>query len=180
MSALWKMLKWLGAMCVLAGCSGLGLYQSYLVKERLENAMGLKRSLLCLRGEISFGRTPLPEAFGRLSRKSDGVIAAFFTKLFLQLSSPGAPENGLSEVWEEVARETFNGKILTGKDLKEWIELGHTIGYLDSKMQIDTLNLYIERLTQSLEIQREEKKVKVKLYNLLGVMAGVFITIMII
>lgn len=165
-------------MCVLLGSGGLGLYESYLVKLKYENLKALKRSLLCLRGDIAFGRTPLPEAFLGISRRSEGMVGAFFEKLAGKLETGDGSR--LSELWEQTAGETFYKKSLTEKDRKEWIELGQTIGYLDSKMQLDTLNLYLERMEQSLEIQREEKRVKIRLYNLLGVMAGVFITIMIL
>lgn len=174
------MLKWIGVICVLAGCIGLGVYQSYLVKLRLENLADLKRSLICLRGEIEFGRTPLPEAFSCLGRRSHGDVSVFFQKLSRKLIPGTTQGNSMAELWEEAAKETFVSKTLAAKDFKEWLELGQTIGYLDSKMQVDTINLYIERLEQSLETGREEKSAKVRLYNLLGVMAGVFITIMIL
>ncbi len=129
----------------------MGLYQSYLVRLRYDNLKAVKKNLICLRGEIEYGRTPLPEAFAELG-----------------------------QMWEETMKRVFPNKSLTEGDRRDWLELGQTIGYLDSEMQINTLNLYMERIQHSLDVQREEKKVKVRLYNVLGVMTGAFITIMIL
>lgn len=171
-------MRWIGIICILVGSTGMGLYQSYLVRLRYDNLKAVKKNLICLRGEIEYGRTPLPEAFAELGQRGRDMTASFFRELSEKMIiSDGA---SLGQMWEETMKKVFPNKSLTEGDRRDWLELGQTIGYLDSEMQINTLNLYMERIQHSLDVQREEKKVKYRLYNILGVMTGAFITIMIL
>ena len=57
------------------------------------------------------------------------------------------------------------------------IQFGENLGYLDKDMQINTLDLYITQLETEITELAENLKEKTYLYNTLGVMAGVFISI---
>ena len=58
--------------------------------------------------------------------------------------------------------------------------LGENLGYLDKEMQLNTIDLYITQIQGELDDAVDSVKEKVRLYNMLGVMAGIFITIVLI
>jgi stage III sporulation protein AB len=58
--------------------------------------------------------------------------------------------------------------------------VGNGLGYLDLNMQIENLNLAMLQTEEALKIAKEVQKVRGKLYQTLGVTAGMFLTLLII
>lgn len=172
------MLKVIGIILILAGCSAMGIYYAYLVNERYANSERVKKALICLRGEIRFGHTPLPEALESVANHSNGIIKRFFWGTAAELKKGTA--RPFVQIWEEQVAHCFTGNSLHSEIITEMKELGQTLGFLDREMQVNTLNLYLERVEVLLERQNREKREKIRLYQLLGVMGGVFLTILII
>lgn len=172
------MIKLLGILFVLCGSTSLGFYYSYLVKERYANSERIRKALICLRGEIQFARTPMPEALASVARHTSGSISTFFSEVSKELQcGRGSP---FSVIWAEKLELHMNGSNIQREDITELKDLGQTLGYLDAEMQVNTVNLYLERMQESLVKQNEEKRDKVRLYNLLGIVGGIFITIIIV
>jgi stage III sporulation protein AB len=156
----------------------MGFYYSYLVKERFLNSERIRKALICLRGEIQFGRTPMPEALSSVARHTTGNISEFFYEVSRELRSGRG--SSFAVIWQEKTERYLEGKCIQKEDVTELKELGQTLGYLDSVMQVNTLNLYLERMQETLIRQNKEKQDKVRLYNLLGIIGGIMITIIII
>lgn len=172
------MIKLIGMILIFVGSVSLGFFYSRRITERLKNSEGIQKGLICLRGEIQFGHTPLPVALFTVARHTEGVIAMFFKTISSQLEIDQGRR--LEEVWEEQIASCLSGSELPKEVLILLSGLGQTMGYLDVTMQVDTLNLYLERLENLIRRQRKEQKEKVRLYNLLGIMGGIFVTILFI
>ena len=65
-------------------------------------------------------------------------------------------------------------------DKENLIRFGENLGYLDRELQISTIDLYLNQLQEEIKEQAVVVKERTKLYNLLGIMAGIFITIVMI
>ena len=63
---------------------------------------------------------------------------------------------------------------------KEWLTLGENLGYLDMEMQLHMLEIFQTHLSESMEEEREEVKRQSKLSRILGVMSGIFLTVLLI
>ena len=66
------------------------------------------------------------------------------------------------------------------RDLLRLEELGMQLGDADLEAQIRSLDRYLEELKHSMEEIREGMKVKIRLCQCLGVMGGIFVTILLI
>lgn len=73
--------------------------------------------------------------------------------------------------------ETLKTTCLRREDKQLLEKLGDNLGFLDQKTQLATINLYIHNLEECIEEGTKEMKEKVRLYHLLGVLGGIFITI---
>ena len=60
------------------------------------------------------------------------------------------------------------------------IHFGENLGYLDKEMQLATIDLYLATIETEIEEAVRTVKEKTYLYNSLGVMAGIFLTIILI
>lgn len=170
-------MKWLGMCMVLMGSLGLGLWYSTLYTKRWKNLLSCRKAMMIIRGEIAYGRTPLPQAFGQAAGRVQGVL-----KEFLEMVSERLAEGGgrMEQIWRKALEEVFRDREMRQEDLRELRELGDTLGYLDVEMQLQTIDLYIRRLEQSIREYEEEKKSRTRLYPALATMCGALICIIMI
>lgn len=57
------------------------------------------------------------------------------------------------------------------------MEFGEHLGYLDLEMQEHTVALYLEQLELSIQFYREHEREQSRLYTSLGIMGGLFLSI---
>ena len=85
-----------------------------------------------------------------------------------------------SQVWKEAVEKELCNTSLLKKDKLDLIQFGENLGYLDKEMQMNTLDLYISQIEDEIEDLSKNVKEKSYLFNSLGIMAGIFITIVMI
>lgn len=167
-------LKWLGGGLVIAGCSGLGIWHSILFLSRLKILCELERGILILKGEIAYGRTPLPQAFEQMAERTSGVVSDFFRTIAALLDEG---KEDYQTLWGRTIHQFFTEHEMKKEDKKEFVDLGRTIGYLDAGMQLKSLQLYQERLHKSIRGMEQEKEKYMKLYPVVGTMCGALLFI---
>lgn len=69
---------------------------------------------------------------------------------------------------------------LTEKDFEEFVQLGEYLGYLDTDMQKNTSQWYLQQLKTEIDTLAGEIPVKKKLYQSLGILSGVFLAILLL
>lgn len=168
-------LKILGAILTISSSAAIGFYFSIILKERVEDLKDLKKCIFILRGDIQYSNTPLPEAIGSMAERNQSNFKLFFEKVSDELSK--LEGKTFCEIWEKSIDEDLKDTCMNKKDKTYLANLGENLGYLDKEMQINTIDLYIEQLESELEETLGTVKEKTRLYNLLGVLSGIFITI---
>lgn len=169
------LLKFLGAILTISSSAAIGFYFSILLKERVEDLKSLRKCIFILRGDIRYANTPLPEAIGSMAERNHSNFKTFFQKIAEELIKLEGKTFG--EIWGKSVDEDLKDTCINKKDKACLANLGESLGYLDKEMQINTIDLYIEQLETELEDTLGTVKEKTRLYNLLGVLSGIFITI---
>lgn len=171
-------IKVLGIILTISSSAAMGFYFSLEVRSRTEELKELKKIILTLRGDIRYTMTPLPEAINSLAKRQEGKFRPFLIKVEKELTSLG----GLSfkDIWMNSVFEELKTTSLNKKDKLHLGQLGENLGYLDKEMQMNTIDLYISQLETEIEEANKTVKEKTHLYNCLGVMLGIFVTIIII
>lgn len=170
--------KIIGAFLVIVSSGAMGVYFSIILKERINDLKELNKLIVILRGEIRYASTPLPEAVGNLAYRTDGEYRRFLLAVAEELDKlEGRPFN---DIWHGCVEKELVDTCLNKKDKLLLSRLGGNLGYLDKEMQLNTIDLYITQIQGELDDAVDGAKEKVRLYNMLGVMAGIFITIVLI
>ena len=172
------MIKIIGALLVISSCGALGLYFSGELRTRINDLEELKKLLILLRGDIRYTNTPLPEALETLSKRHDGTYKKFLNNISNQLLKLNG--ESFSAIWKEAVKKDLKHTSLSKEDYNLIDQLGESIGYLDKNMQINTLDLYIEQIEITSSRLSKTVKEKTRLYNSLGIMGGIFITIILL
>ncbi|SFR67611.1 stage III sporulation protein AB [Anaeromicropila populeti] len=168
-------LKVIGAILTISSCTALGLYFSMEIRTRLKELCELRKYITILRGDIRYGGTPLPEAFKGLAERSPGSFQGFFRYVSQELLLLNGQT--FQEIWEIGVKKHLNDTCLNKQDKDNIISLGENLGHLDREMQINTIDLFLSQLEGEINELSIVVKERTKLYNTLGIMSGIFITI---
>lgn len=171
-------MKILGAVLVTAACTGAGASAVYRLKERKKLLETLKRMVSHLRGEILYANAPLPSAFYRTGRRGGGKAA----ELFISVAEEMERETGDSfeTIWERLVEQLFKTSDLSPLDQEQLLKFGANLGYLDRDMQEKTIQFYLEDLELAITHLRKEEPDKSRLYLGMGILTGLFLTVVLI
>lgn len=81
---------------------------------------------------------------------------------------------------EKGCKRRINAHILIQKDKECLVQLGDHLGYLDKDMQMNTIDWYITQVDEIMKDVTAESKQKMRLYQSLGVLFGLFVIILIL
>lgn len=173
-------LRILGAFLVIIASTGIGIYFGSNVKDRLEKLCMLKQQFSMIRGDISYSKTPLPEALYNMGERLEKDLSAtefqnFYKEVSKRLMArPGIP---FQKIWEDAVEHYLEKTTLNKNDLQLLSSLGGQFGYLDRDMQLKTIDLYLARLEEDRLLEVQKAGEKMRLYKILGILAGVFLVV---
>ena len=166
-----------GGVClILFACSALGFEKSRQYAGRIRQLRELQRMTLLLIVEITYRKAALPEALMRTAGKIREPFAGFLKKTAQRADAFDSTR--FSELFAQEAESAFQHTQLTGEDRKELMLLGQYLGYLDIDMQENTIALYLQELEQKIRLLQEEMPARQKLYQSMGILGGIFISIL--
>ena len=168
-------IKIFAAIVVIASSTGLGLYMSNCCNLEIRQLKEFKKIIMLLKGEISYGNTTLPDAIAVLAKKENGVFKQFLVELEGKLNSLQGVRFQL--MWEEAVDSSMGNTNLCKKH-KEMIKaLGKELGYMDKHTQLGCLDVFIYEINEEIKDKMLAVKDKVRIYNVIGVLFGVFVVI---
>ena len=85
-----------------------------------------------------------------------------------------------STIWNRCIKTELSAVSLNKKDKILLEGLGENLGFLDQKMQLTTIGHYMVNLEETMKEATEEVKEKVRLYQTLGVLFGIFVVIVMV
>lgn len=172
------MIKVAGSCLILFSSTAIGFWCSGRLRDRLEELEYIRKLLLMLRGEIRYSHATLSEAFQAIGKRMKPPYGAFLLRTAEAMDSMEGQT--LSQLWETGIREELTDSALKKEDKERLIWLGSQLGYLDTQMQLSTIELYLEQIQEELQSAAESVKRNGRLYQTLGVMAGIFLVILMI
>lgn len=170
-----NVLKVIGSVLTITSMAAMGFYFSSILRTRAEELLELKKYFMILKGEIRYHRTPLPEAMGELAARSSIGFQSFFQSVHENLKALSGQT--FYQVWARSVEECLGDTCLSKEDKASLKRFGENLGFLDQEMQINTIDLYLSQLEEQRKRLTIEMKDRTRIYNLLGIAAGIFITI---
>jgi stage III sporulation protein AB len=168
-------IKILGCILIITSSAGMGFFFSGELKNRIADLRELKKLIFLLRGDIRYANTPLPEAVQAMSVRHEGKYKQFLSVIAQKLNELGGVS--FCSIWKSAVEKELQKTSLNKKDLSGLGQLGENLGYLDKDMQINTLDLYISQIEEEITDLSRNVKEKSYLYNSLGILGGIFITL---
>lgn len=173
-----NIMKIVGCVLVIASSSGMGFFFSNELRCRIEDLRELRKLVSLLRGDIRYANTPLPEAISTITRRHSGSFDTFFHTVSSKLRELSG--HTFAQIWKDAVQKELNKTSLSKKDKLHMIQFGESLGYLDKDMQMNTIDQFLSQLDEEIRDLTKTIKEKAYLCNTLGIMAGIFITIIMI
>lgn len=163
-------------MIILAS-SAIGFDIARRYRDRPQHLRQLQSALQGLATEISYGATPLPEAFASLAATQREPISSLFREAAAVLAQSGSTA---AEAWQAGLDALVHVSVINNRDLVVVRQLGAVLGLSDSRDQERHLLLAVQQL-QGEEIRAEqERQQNERMWRYLGVLSGILLVIVLV
>jgi len=166
----------IGAGIVCLATTLLGMHLGKAGSRRTKDLMEFKKSLILLKSQIDFAIYTLPQAFYHISERVQPPFSSFYEKMAQELESG---QLDAASVWETgiLGLKDTN---LNKDDLANFGMLGTSLGQIDAHVQINSIDMVITGIDDSLKQLMLDNPKNVKMYRGLGIVSGLLITIVLL
>lgn len=163
-------------LIIIAGALfGYSLCDDYL--ERIYCLESIKRALFILRGEIKHNNSSIYEALENIEVSNNNVMN-FISGVIKEYKYK---KSSLWEAWEKGITDCFEKSPgLKKEEIKIIQEFGRNLGITDRETQLKNIDECVKEMEESITDLKNDKKEKCKLYKTLGVLSGLFISIVLL
>lgn len=172
-------LKLTGVILLVVSSSlyGFSLGNAYVT--RIASLKDLHKSMVLLDGELMYNKTPLRIAMKKMAARTESVYSGFFLYIAETMEQDYATD--IDKAWEDAINEVITESYcLREKDKIKFLEFGKTIGNRDDSTRKASFENYFLELNLDIEEALKEKDNKVMIYRTMGIMAGMFVSIIIV
>ena len=171
-------IKLIGSLFLIASTSAIGILKAESLNVRVKRLLELKRMIGCLQGELRFHKVSLSEAFEQAALRLEAPFDVFLNELSEKLEKKD--QKNLMELWQDAVDQLLKKEGFQKADRYLLEMLGKGLGYLDLQMQVENLQLVMMQTEEAISEAKETQKIKGKLYQTMGMTAGVFLILLII
>lgn len=171
------MLKGIGILCIVMGCSGLGWYAVSRYTTRLRMLSELEQALQFLYGEIEYSGCDIIELLDKLALRGD-----CFWKLWSDVEKglQNYDGQGFFYHWKNGVEGVAGVECLKREDVELLLAIGENIGNTDRQTQLHTLHIFQERLHGILLQAKAEYRERAKVSVVVGITAGLFLALLLV
>ncbi|MBE6973657.1 MAG: stage III sporulation protein AB [Ruminococcaceae bacterium] len=163
------MIRLVGVGLLWGGCSLWGLQAARTVRQRVRVLEDMGQAMELLERELSLNRTALPELLERLSHRNTQQGRVVFLLCRKQLEQG----ESFSHAWECALKEAE----LDREERTLLCGLSQVLGKYDVQGQTQALSHLRQELERRCMRKREEGRALVRVYRMLGITAGGFLTL---
>ena len=165
--------KWIGAILIMASCSGCGFAIAAGKRREEQLLYQLTEILQFLEADLQYRLTPLPELCRMAAGETKGILRTVILNLYRELKWQKLPDAG-SCMYAAIQR---SGEI-PPRVRRLLVQLGHTLGKFDLPGQLRGLELSIRETERVLRIIREGAPQRRRSWQTLGLCVGAALAIL--
>lgn len=173
-------MKLIGGGLVVAACGGFGAYPVRRMNCRINELEILYYSILRLKSEICHTVDALPDALlvaAGSSEKKGSVYGRVFV-LFAEGMRNG--KERYEVLLERAMSEAFTGSVVTEAEKESFRRVFLALGGADKERQAGILSYYSEQVLMGLSEEKKKKKERSYLYRSMGILCGIFLTVLLL
>ncbi len=172
------MLRIIGAVLLMAGCTGSGWLAKERLKKNLDDLYRIRQIFQMFQSEIAYSRAPLPEACLRIGNRSEEP----YRSALLAVREEMTADHGKSflDIWNRQIEICMRELSVAEADKRLLRDFGSCIGYMDGMMQTQAVEQYIHKLDLSIGRMEKDMADKCKVIMSLSIMGGLLLAIILL
>ena len=170
------MIRFLGVALLTAGCGGLGLSAANRLDSRVRDLRELSAGLEILQRELGWRLSPLPKALEAAAGGTHERTALFFA--FCAQGSKQLAGISFRTLWSKGLEQC--PLRLSREDRALLEQLGPILGRYDGESQQQAVENVLTGLSRQLVQAEDDRRRLGRVYGVLGLTAGLFLTLMLI
>ncbi|HEX6922562.1 MAG TPA: stage III sporulation protein SpoIIIAB [Bacillales bacterium] len=171
------MIKWLGALFIIAATTSGGFMWAKQYSERPRQLRQLKTALQALEAEIMYGLTPLAEACEHLAGQFSDPLRIFFQEFSKRLEEGSS---SVQQAWDESLKMVWPQTALRKGEREVMKQFGATLGKHDRDHQQKQIRLALSHLEREEAEARDAQYRNEKMIKSLGFLAGLLLVLLLI
>lgn len=172
------LIKIFGIILIIFSTSYIGFNKSGVFQKRIDELSEFKKGIEKLKTEIAFVKTPLCDAFLKISEHLDENISSVFNEFSVSISTH--ERCSITDIWDFCINKYSKNSCMNKNDIKILCDFGTMLGSTDLDGQINNFTSVIEMLDSQIAEAIIEKDKNAGLYRNFGVYAGILISILLI
>ncbi|MBQ9767552.1 MAG: stage III sporulation protein AB [Lachnospiraceae bacterium] len=171
-------IKLVGAVLVVLAGAGFGACPVHKMTCRAKEMEELYFLLLRLKSEINHVVKTLPEALKSTAASVKGKDAGSYRRAMERIAA--RMEEGKTEytvLLRDVTEEVFQDSVLTAEEADAFLQTFLLLGGADREKQVHALDYYAETVRLAITEEKQKKKEKAYLYRSLGLLGGIFLSV---
>ena len=152
--------------------AALGFEKAKELTKHRKELEELQRIFIMIQAELTYIKSPLGELFLKLQNKTEGKYQLWMRDISKELKR--FQQHTFEEIWNISVENHFKESFLTKIELEELKQIGKNISHTEA------IDLFLTQIQLFIQHTREEEKSKKRLYQSMGVMAGIFLVIVLI
>lgn len=167
-------------LCILlvVGCGYAGWVRGNKIKKIYDELHYIKKIIMLLKGEIQYNRNVLSSVFEGIADRIKEPYGSIFFNMAKELNMHRG--ESFNSIWKDNLIKYVYSIGCKEKDVAPLLELGENMGYLDMQMQINIIDLFLDKQELILNEYRQTINDDIKLCRVLGIAAGLFLAILIV
>jgi stage III sporulation protein AB len=166
--------KIIGLIAVFIVCTLSGMIMSMKLSKRVRQIESFICAVGLIATEIRYFASPVEVIMEKLNQIEEYKQLKVFEICKANLKNT----NRFSKAWESAIKEAQQSLSLQSADYESLLWFGRSLGTTDVEGQLANCEHCCEQLSQRLTIAREDLSKKGKMYSSLGVLAGIFMAVM--
>lgn len=171
------LLKTVASALIVLTTTAIGFDIARRYRDRPQHLRQLQSALQGLATEISYGATPLPEAFASLAATHQPPISVMFKAAAISLARPGSTA---AAAWQVGLEALLCESAVNNSDLVVVRQLGSVLGLSDRRDQERHLLLAVQHLQREEARAEHERRQNERMWRYLGVLSGLLLVIVLV
>ena len=147
-----------------------------IFKKQLEEMKYIQRMFCLIQSEIRYSRAFLGEIFWKIGQNVREPYCYWMKDMSKRMNE--FTGESFENIWTESIERNLKVLKLPLNEIEALKALGNQLGFADINVQMNLLDLYQNHLERAIREVREQVGTKVRLCHCLGVMSGLFITVL--
>lgn len=172
------MLKLAGILLLITGCCGLGLNRVAEEKQRIRQLREIRRMILRIQNEMSYGKRTLPEICLLFGQCMDEPYRTAFLAIYEELEENGG--SGFDSIWKEQLEACMRTMPLRREEKDILCYVPEYLGILDERQQAADIGQSLDFLSARIAQAEGGYENRARVIMSVSIMAGIFIVILLL